>query len=192
MKFAVRKVHFLQNEGPKFELVGSFTVSLPCVHSGLYSRFQNWSIAGSVRNKIQIVPGELDMNLPAAFFRQSLSPWTMWNAKYCSPHLVSTRIGREKTLVWTLTVLISKKSPLNVTWHLHYPHKGESKIQAVLTGDFDFLLINTEAKRKCNNPSLRTERNFKGFVCAISYVLRWSEKSPASASKGKRRRFRKY
>ena len=111
MKFAARKVHFLQNEGPKFELVGSFTVPLPCVHSGLYSRFQNWSIAGSVRNKIQIVPGELDMNLPAAFFRQSLSPWTMWNAKYCSPHLVSTRIGREKTLVWTLTVLISKKSP---------------------------------------------------------------------------------
>ena len=33
MKFAARKVHFLQNEGPKFELVGNFTVSLPCVQA---------------------------------------------------------------------------------------------------------------------------------------------------------------
>ena len=31
MKFAARKVHFLQNEGPKFEPVGNFTVPLPCV-----------------------------------------------------------------------------------------------------------------------------------------------------------------
>ena len=117
MKFAARKVHFLQNEGPKFELVGSFTVPLPCVHSGLYSRFQNWSIAGSVRNKIQIVPGELDMNLPAAFFRQSLSPWTMWNAKYCSPHLVSTRIGREKTLA-----CVTSFGPVNLLYNLLGPN----------------------------------------------------------------------
>ena len=33
MKFAARKVHFLQNEGPKFEPVGNFTVPLPCVPS---------------------------------------------------------------------------------------------------------------------------------------------------------------
>ena len=33
MKFAARKVHFLQNEGPKFEPVGNFTVPLPCVHN---------------------------------------------------------------------------------------------------------------------------------------------------------------
>ena len=31
MKFAARKVHFLQNEGPEFEPVGNFTVPLPCV-----------------------------------------------------------------------------------------------------------------------------------------------------------------
>ena len=31
MKFAARKVHFFQNEGPKFEPVGNLTVLLPCV-----------------------------------------------------------------------------------------------------------------------------------------------------------------
>ena len=33
MKFAARKVHFLQKEGPKFERVGNFTVPLSCVQA---------------------------------------------------------------------------------------------------------------------------------------------------------------
>ena len=33
MKFAARKVHFLQNEGPMFDPVWNFTVPLPCVQA---------------------------------------------------------------------------------------------------------------------------------------------------------------